>query len=78
MENELSDSGDKQFMELGRMIWGYPGLLKHVVKEDERILYNTLMLCDSSYKSESEAMNRFNEIKDVNMKSFYNELFGNG
>lgn len=78
MENELSDSGEKQFMELGRMIWGHPGLLKHVVKEDERILYNTLMLCDSSYKSESEAINRFDEIKDINMKSFYNELFGNG
>ena len=78
MENELSDSGEKQFMEVGWMIWGFPGLLKHVVKENERILYNTLMICDSCYKSEPEAINRFNEIKDVSMKRFYNELFGNG
>lgn len=78
MENELSNSGEKQFMELGRAVWGFPGLLKHVVKEDGRILYNTLMLCDGCYKSEEEAVKIFNEMKDVNMKGFYNELFGNG
>lgn len=78
MENELSASGEKQFMELGRMVWGHSGLLKHIVKEDERVLYNTLMLSDSCYKSEEEAVKCFNEIKDVNMKGFYNELFGNG
>ena len=78
MENELSNSGDKQFMELGCAVWGFPGLLKHIVREDGRILYNTLMLCDGCYKSEEEAVKIFNEMKDVNMKGFYNELFGNG
>lgn len=78
MENELSDSGEKQFMELGRMVWGFPGLLKCFEKDGERVLFNTLMLCDSCYKSESEALKHFDEMKDVNMKSFYNELFGNG
>ena len=78
MENELSNSGDKQFMELGCAVWGFPGLLKHILREDGRILYNTLMLCDGCYKTEEEAMKSFNGMKDVNMKRFYNELFGNG
>lgn len=78
MENELSNSGDKQFMELGCAVWGFPGLLKHIVREDGRILYNTLMLCDGCYKTEEEAMKSFNGMKDVSMKRFYNELFGNG
>ena len=78
MENELSNSGDKQFMELGCAVWGFPGLLKHIVREDGRILYNTLMLCDCCYKTEEEAMKSFNGMKDVSMKRFYNELFGNG
>lgn len=78
MENELSNSGDKQFMELGCTVWGFPGLLKHIVREDGRILYNTLMLCDGCYKTEEEAVKSFIELKDVSMKRFYNELFGNG
>ena len=78
MENELSNSGEKQFMELGRAVWGFPGLLKHIVREDGQILYNTLMLCDGCYKTEEEAMKSFNGMKDVSMKRFYNELFGNG
>ena len=78
MENELSNSGDKQFMELGCAVWGFPGLLKHIVREDGRILYNTLMLCDGCYKTEEEAVKSFIELKDVSMKRFYNELFGNG
>ncbi len=78
MENELSDSGEKQFMELGRTVWGFPGLLKCTEKNGERLLYNTLMLCDSYYTVESEAVKCFNDIKEVNMKGFYNELFGNG
>ena len=77
MENELSNSGEKQFMELGRAVWGFPGLLKHIVREDGQILYNTLMLCDGCYKTEEEAMKSFNGMKDVSMKRFYNELFGN-
>ena len=78
MENELSNSGDKQFMELGCTVWDFPGLLKHIVREDGRILYNTLMLCDGCYKTEEEAVKSFIELKDVSMKRFYNELFGNG
>ena len=76
MENELSDSREKQFMQLGRVIWGFPGLLKY--KEKEKVLYNTLMICESCYKTQEEAFKKFNNMKDVNMKSFYNELFGNG
>lgn len=65
-------------LELGYNCWGFPGMMKHSVEGDVRSLYNALMVYDASFKHEKEAWDYFSSLKNVDMKYFYNEVFGDG
>ena len=65
-------------LELGDNCWGFPGMLKHSVKDGQRFLGNTLMIYNATFNEEKEALVYFSSLKNVDMKYFYNEVFGDG
>ena len=65
-------------LELGDSCWGFPGMLKHSVKDGQRFLGNTLMIYNATFNEEKEALVYFSSLKNVDMKYFYNEVFGDG
>lgn len=67
-----------KFMEIGDMCWGFPGILRYSQKDGVSLLENNLMVFDSRHSSESEAIAKFNQMENVDMTHFYNEVFGDG
>ena len=79
IETDVKKDGKPiQFMDIGDWTWGFPGILKYSQKDNVSILENNLLVFDSSYSSEREAVAYFKEMQNVNMTSFYNEVFGDG
>lgn len=63
---------------LGNMIWGHPGIIK-VNKQNEICeLGNTLAVLDTTYDTQEEAEKYLSEMKQPDLQSFFEDVFGDG
>lgn len=63
---------------LGNMIWGHPGIIKVNNQNGICELSNTLAILDSTYDSQEEAEKYLSEMKQPDLQSFFEDIFGDG
>ena len=64
----------KKWDTLGDWIWGFPGIIE--VKGNT--MRNRLGVIESSFKTEQEAMARFESLTDFDFNRFFEDVFGDG
>lgn len=63
---------------LGNMIWGHPGIIKVNKQNGICELSNTLAILDSIYDTQEEAGKYLSEMKQLDLQSFFEDVFGDG
>lgn len=63
---------------LGNMIWGHPGIIKINNQNGICELSNTLAVLDSTYETQEETEKYLSEMKQPDLQSFFEDVFGDG
>lgn len=63
---------------LGNIIWGHPGIIKVNKQNGVCELSNTLAVLDSAYDTLEEAEKYLSEMKQPDLQSFFEDVFGDG
>ncbi len=63
---------------LGNMIWGHPGIIKVNNQNGICELSNTLAVLDSTYETQEETEKYLSEMKQPDLQSFFEDVFGDG
>lgn len=63
---------------LGNMIWGHPGIIKVNNQNGICELSNTLAVLDFTYDTQEEAEKYLSGMKQPDLQSFFEDVFGDG
>lgn len=62
------------FKELGRTVWGHPGILVY----RNKILSNRIMFCDKKFGDVEQARCDMEHPSEIDFSGFFNDIFGDG
>ncbi len=72
---------EKDEMYLAGRFWGFPEMIK-VIKQSEKkndfMLENTLLEISKNYKQKEKAFEAFYNDSELDLRSFFNDIFGDG
>ncbi|MBE5750106.1 MAG: hypothetical protein E7346_04485 [Clostridiales bacterium] len=72
---------EKDEMYLDGRFWGFPEMIK-VIKQSEKkndfMLENTLLEISKNYKQKEKAFEAFYNDSELDLRSFFNDIFGDG
>lgn len=72
---------EKDEMYLSGRFWGFPEMIK-VIKQSENkndfMLENTLLEISKCYKQKEKAFEAFYDDSEIDLRSFFNDIFGDG
>lgn len=72
---------EKDKMYLSGRFWGFPEMIR-VIKQSEKkedfMLENSLLEISKIYKQKEKAVEAFNNDSELNLRNFFNDIFGDG
>lgn len=60
------------------MFLGFPGMIGYKKDKNNYLLYNTLYMPEKTFNNKEEAEQYFKELKRVDYKRFFEDIFGDG
>ena len=68
-------------MYLSGRFWGFPEMIrviKHSEKKEDFTLENSLLEISKIYKQKEKAVEAFNNDSELDLRNFFNDIFGDG
>ena len=75
---KFCDDLDKREIFVEPPFWGFPNMLLMSRGEQARYFENILIETEKELGNEEEAIDYFENLKEINMTGFFEEIFGDG